>query len=173
MNRRQALAAAGIALAGCADADVGGTGETRVATGPDHEAAEAAIVERINAVRSEEHAGTLNVDAPLERAAREHSQDMHERDFYAHRNPDGQEPWDRVLCEAAETIHRGEIGRMENEGGGDTWQTSDPQELGGYVVEGWTLSRDHYQVMLDGAWRAMGVGVAIEDGEFFATAKFC
>jgi len=144
-----------------------------VASGPDHEAAEAAIVERVNAVRSDEHAGTLNVDAPLERAARQHSRDMHEREFYAHENPDGQQPWDRVLCDAAETIHRGEIGRMEPEGGGETYETSDADQLAGYVVDGWQASPDHRDVLLDGTWRALGVGVAIEDGAFFATAKFC
>ena len=62
---------------------------------------------------------------------------------------------------------------MEIEGGGETYQTSDAEQLAGYVVDGWQASREHRDVLLDGTWRALGVGVAIEDGEFFATATFC
>ena len=62
---------------------------------------------------------------------------------------------------------------MRHPDGDETWRTTDADELAGYVVTGWADSRDHADVMLDGRWRAMGVGVAIDDGAFFATAKFC
>ena len=174
MQRRAVLAGVAVGLAGCAGGDTdGGDSPDDSVTAPEREAAEAAIVEGINEIRSEEHAGTIGVDEPLRDAARAHSRDMAERGFYAHQNPDGEEPWDRVLCDAGENIHRGEIGRMQNEGGDETWQTRHADELAGYVVEGWVISDDHYRLMIDGTWRAMGVGVAIVDGEFFATAKFC
>ena len=62
---------------------------------------------------------------------------------------------------------------MQHPDSDETWRTTDADELAGYVVTGWADSRDHAAIMLDGRWRAMGVGVAIEDGAFFATAKFC
>jgi uncharacterized protein YkwD len=41
-------------------------------------------------------AAPLAMDGALRCAAQMHSRDMHERDFFDHRNPDGQEPWDRM-----------------------------------------------------------------------------
>jgi len=165
MRRRQALAAAAaVGLAGC-------TGSAR--SGPDPRAAETAVHERINDRRADAGIGPLTSTATLVEAARAHCRNMHEREFYGHTNPDGEAPWDRVPCRAAETIHRGEIGRMENRGSDQTWYTSDPAELAGYVVEGWTNSDDHRRIMLDGQFGAVGVGVVIDGGEFFCTAMFC
>ena len=41
------------------------------------------------------------------------------------------------------------------------------------VVEGWQLSEPHREIMLDGTYGATGIGIVIEDREFFATALFC
>lgn len=41
-------------------------------------------------------AGPLVQSAPLDCAARAHSLDMHERDYFEHTNPDGEAPWDRM-----------------------------------------------------------------------------
>lgn len=166
MKRRQALVvtAAAVGLAGC-------TGSAR--SGPDPRAAETAVRERINDRRADAGIGPLTSATTLVDAARAHGRDMHERDFYGHTNPDGEEPWDRVPCRAAETIHRGEIGRMANRDSDRTWSTRQPSELAGYVVEGWRLSDGHRRIMLDGQFGAVGVGVVIEGGEFFCTAMFC
>jgi len=164
MRRRTVLAAVPtVALAGCAG--VGG--------GPDSAESETLIREAINDERQEVGVGPLTASDTLAEAAREHSRDMHEREFYAHKNPDGQQPWDRAACNAAENIHRGEIGPMENRGGSQTWYTDDAEGLAGYVAEGWRLSPEHYRLMVDNGYQSVGVGVFVDDGEFFATAMFC
>src|SRR6056297_3820240 len=164
MRRRTVLAAVPtVALAGCAG--VGG--------GPDTTEAERLIRVSINGERQAAGVVSLTASDALAEAAREHSRDMHEREFYAHQNPDGQQPWDRVACNAAENIHRGEIGPMQNVGGSQTWYTDDAEELAGYVAEGWRLSREHYRLMVDGGYQSIGVGIYVDDDAFFATAMFC
>ena len=163
MQRRSLLAGVAVAVAGCAD----------LVTAPDAADAEAAIREAINDERASAGAGHVESSEQLHEAAREHSADMIERDFYDHTNPDGQEPWDRVGCEAGEIIHSGEIGTIENVDGEETWSTTQASEIAGYALEGWRNSRTHRDVMLDPAWASVGVGVAIVDGEFMITAKFC
>jgi uncharacterized protein YkwD len=41
-------------------------------------------------------AGPLAQNAQLDCAARVHTLDMHERDYFEHTNPDGEAPWDRM-----------------------------------------------------------------------------
>ena len=184
MNRRTLLATLPLALAGCAtstgtddtpDADTSGDGSIDATTtdAPDAEAVEAELVEAINTERAAAGVPALGRDRTLRRAARDHSADMHERAFYRHRNPDGEEPWDRVPCDAAETIHAGDIGRIENIDSEHTWDTREVEEAVGYVVEGWILSAEHFEVMTDGHFERVGVGVHVAADEFFATAKYC
>jgi len=162
MRRRTALAGVAVALAGCMD----------TLEGPDGREAEALIRESINEEREAADVAPVDSRERLQTAAREHSRDMYERDFYGHQNPDGQQPWDRVGCRASENIHRGEVGTMENPGG-ETYQTRVTEELARYVVEGWVGSQEHYENMVDSSWQSIGIGVHVGDGEFFATAMFC
>lgn len=166
MHRRSVLALGAAALAGCAaDADSD--------AGPDTEAAEQAIIDGINEARREATVAELTPTDRLHQPAREHSRDMADRDFYRHVNPDGEDATDRAGCFAGENLHRGEIGQMQNHGSDETWRTTSADALAGFVVEGWKLSEEHYRNMIDGQFERVGVGVAIVDGEFFATAKFC
>jgi uncharacterized protein YkwD len=163
MHRRSVLAAGAATLAGCSS----------LADEPDAGVAEAAIRDRVNAQREAADRAPLVPSETLQTAAVEHSRDMAERDFYAHENPDGQQPWDRVPCQAGETIHRGVLGKMQNEGSAKLWRTDQSDDLAGYVAEGWRLSEDHYEIITKRKWTAIGVGVAIKGDEFFATAMFC
>lgn len=163
MLRRSVLAGAAVALAGCSD----------VFAGPEPDAAETAIHNRINEERAAAGVPDVGSDAGLQTVARAHSDDMAERDFYAHENPDGETPGDRVACAAGENLHRGEIGRMKNPGSDKTWSTTAVDELAGFVIEGWVRSDSHYQNMTNSRWSRVGVGVAIVDGGFFVTAVFC
>ena len=139
----------------------------------DAEAVEAAIVQHINDERFAAGVPNLGRDSGLRLAAREHSKDMHERDFYAHRNPSGEEPWDRAHCDAAETLHRGHVGEMQNEGSEEVWDTRKVGEAAAYVVEGWAISPGHYDIMADENLESIGVGVIERGGEFLVTAKYC
>ena len=184
MQRRTLLAAVPVALAGCArstgqddapEADTSGDGaiDTTTTDALDPEAFEDELVAAINTERHAAGHPNLGRDRGLRVAAREHSRDMHEREFYRHQNPDGEEPWDRVPCDAAETIHRGEIGEARNVDSEQVWDTTDVEKAVGYVIEGWILSREHFQIMTDGRFEQVGVGVHVADGEFWATAKYC
>ena len=163
MNRRLFLATLPVVFSGC----VGNL------EGPEADKAETLIREAINEEREAAGVGALAPDDSLSATARSHSQDMHDRDFYRHRNPEGEEPWDRAACRAGEVIHRGEIGAMNNSGSDETYQTRDTDELAAFVVDGWRGSQSHYQNMVDRQWQSVGVGIYIGDDEFFATAMFC
>lgn len=165
MHRRTLLAAAAVGLAGCASSSAGVREDTTV--GPDPAAAAAAVRQRLNEARESAGVAALPSDGGLADAARAHSQDMHRRDFYAHENPDGEGPSDRAGCRAAETLHRGDIA------GGGEFDTSSADGLGAYVVEGWRESAGHREIMLASGYRGVGIGVAIQGGEFYATAVFC
>jgi len=135
--------------------------------------AEAALVEQLNAARAAAGRAKLQQSDGLTTAARAHARDMHTRDFYGHENPDGEQPWDRAPCRATETIQRGPIGNVRAYGSDRTFDTGSAAGLAGYTVLSWTNSERHNDIMVDGAHRAVGVGVAIADGEFFAVAMFC
>lgn len=164
MHRRTAIAAGAAALAGCSNAIFD----------PSARDAEQLIRKRINDQRV--GAGVAEVDGAerLRKVAREHSQDMAQRDFYAHENPDGLMPSDRASCAAGEIIHRGQVGEMKNIDSSKTWYTTDAEGIAGYIVEGWVLSDEHYELMTGSRWSSVGVGLEITDeGELFATAVFC
>ena len=151
----------------------GGDGSVSVTTAPEREAVEALIVERINGARFDRGLENLDRDGDLRFTARAHSEDMHAREFYAHENPDGEQPWHRVPCNAGEVIHRGEVGTARNRGAQESWDTTTVDGMAGYVVEGWVLSESHYEVLLTERFERLGVGIHIAAGQFWATAMFC
>jgi len=165
MHRRTFIAAAAVGVAGCASSSAGVREDTTV--GPDPAAAAATVRQRLNEARESAGVAALPSDDGLADAARAHSQDMHRRDFYDHTNPDGEGPRDRAGCRAAENLHRGDIT------GGSEFDTTSADGLGAYVVEGWRESAGHREIMLASGYRAVGIGVAIAGGEFFAVAMFC
>ena len=187
MRRRTVLAAASIALAGCAAAeesddatsdDESQRGEAQGTGGEsdgdfEPEAVEAAIVDQLNAVRFDAGVENLGRDSGLRLAAREHSIDMHERDFFAHQNPDGEEPWHRAPCDAAETLYDSPIGGSVEGAAGDTYDTTVVREAAAITVAGWVESPPHYDIMTDDFFEQIGVGVHAADGRFLVTAKYC
>lgn len=171
MYRREAVAVGASALAGCADR-VAALAAPEV---PDTRESEQLIHDGISEERDAVGLPALPTRAPLVEAARAHSRDMAARDFYAHENPDGDGPSARAGCPAGENIHRGPLGDVRNEGGDRTWDIDAAESLAGYVVEGWVISKGHYELMTSARWSAIGVGVAVdtEAEEWFATAVFC
>lgn len=170
MNRRTLLTGGVVLVAGTAGAYAIGGGDGG-GGGPDTAAAETAIREGINEIRYARSVPAVGSDDLLATVAREHSADMAARDFFAHRNPDGEDPTDRAGCQAGETLYRGDLGRIES--GGETYDTREAAELAALVAESWRASRDHLPILIDGAFQNVGVGVHVADGEFFATAVFC
>jgi uncharacterized protein YkwD len=91
-------------------------------------------------------AGPLVMEPALRCAARKHSKDMHERMFFDHVNPSGEEPWDR-MDQAGYTSY-GAAG--ENIAGGQP----SPQD----AVEAWLESDGHCANIMGDAYTETGVG---------------
>lgn len=113
---------------------------------PDLRRLEAEVVDLVNAERTAHGCGGLRVDQRLESAARSHSEDMAERDYFDHTNPEGEEGGDR----AAEENYRWFSG--ENIAMG--YPTAEA------VVAGWMDSSGHRRNILNCESVATGVGVA-------------
>lgn len=92
-------------------------------------------------------ADPLEMNAHLRCAARLHSVDMVERDFFAHENPDGQGPAERV----AETDFEGAGAIGEN-----IFQGPDSAEQ---AVEGWMSSDGHCANIMRPEFNYIGVGL--------------
>ncbi|WP_345655680.1 CAP domain-containing protein, partial [Streptomyces tremellae] len=107
----------------------------------------AEVVRLTCAERAAAGLGQLAADPLLARAAQAHSADMVGRDFYAHTDPDGRQPWDRAR--AAGATHRG-IG--ENIACG--------QRSAAEVVQGWMNSPGHRANILRPDFTHIGVGYA-------------
>jgi len=72
------------------------------------EAAEAQMLVLVNEERAKVGAPPLMVDQALVRSARAHSTDMWERQYFAHENPDGESPFDRMQEAGAKFLLAGE-----------------------------------------------------------------
>jgi uncharacterized protein YkwD len=104
------------------------------------------LIDLINAERSSRGLGTLKKSNVLMRVAEAHSQDMRDRDFVSHINPDGLYPSDR-LDNAGYTYW----GAGENIGAGQ----STAQEM----FDDWMAStQGHRETMLDPAFTEIGIG---------------
>ena len=95
----------------------------------------------------------LAVDADLSRAAREHSEDMHDRNFFSHTNPDGQGPSAR----AAEAGYDGG-GAGENIGWIGGFSVPDPQARATSHHNNLWDSDGHQQNFMSNAYNEIGVG---------------
>jgi uncharacterized protein YkwD len=86
---------------------------------------------------------------------------MHGRQFFAHRNPDGQQPWDRMV-KAGYRYHMA----AENIGAGFTTPEA--------MVRGWMKSPGHRENILNCALEETGVGyVHADDGRrYYWTQDF-
>lgn len=93
-----------------------------------------------------EPAGPLTLDARLHCAARKHSQDMAERDYFDHVNPDGEDPFER-MAQAGYTSY---AAAGENIAAG-----SDDPAL---TVQGWLDSDGHCANLMNPQYKHLGVG---------------
>lgn len=152
------------------------------------------IHERVNSEREAAGQSPLAWSDDLAALSRSHSQDMIHRDFFDHVNPDGQGPTDRgqamdVSCATivedrqmrgiAENIYDASAyhTRRTTRRGNETsvtynWKTAD--ELSEAVVQGWMGSVGHRRNILNGAYQAQGLGVAVSDDlRVLVTQTFC
>ncbi|WP_290812803.1 CAP domain-containing protein [Halovivax sp.] len=142
---------------------------------------EAFVHHEVNEVRAEHDLEPIEWDGTVASVSRAHSVDMSERDYFAHTNPDGEDPMDRFrevadYCRGyGENIAMTWADREVQSDGGDT---VGPYETAEAVAEGlvgqWMDSPDHREAILDEDWDRGGVGVYLtDDGQVFATHNFC
>ena len=117
----------------------------------------------INEVRLDQGLGPLDQLDSLADIAREHSEDMVAREFFAHRSPDGKMAEQRV--QASDVRVDGVAENLYKCRGVD-----DPLVA---VVDGWMGSKGHRENILGDAYTHTGVGVAVAaDGTIYFTQLF-
>lgn len=128
---------------------------------PDWVDLEEGVIEAVNRVRAEgatcggmpmPPVGPLERDELLELAARGHSQDMLDQDYFDHTGLDGRSPFDRIAD--AGFTGPGPLG--ENIAAG--YRTVEE------VMNGWMNSPGHCTNIMNGAYRTIGVGYAENAG---------
>ncbi|GAA3361877.1 hypothetical protein GCM10020366_47570 [Saccharopolyspora gregorii] len=116
------------------------------------------VVSLVNAERTKRGLNRLVGDERLRRSARWHSADMAQRDFFAHQGFRGPSPFERMLTEGFEDP------AGENIAVG--------QETPASVVRAWMQSIPHRENILNGEFRAIGVGLHIGRGIPWWTQNF-
>lgn len=116
----------------------------------------------INTERAGEDVPALTMHEPLRAVARAHSEDMLARDFFAHNNPEGESPFDRMDAAGIEYGTAGENIAWNN--------FPDPVET---AVTGWMNSPGHRNNILNGAFTETGLGIAGNDADgYYFTQAF-
>lgn len=136
-----------------------GLNETRV---------ERLVAEGINDRRAERGLDRLASDESLAAVAEYHSQDMHDRDYFAHEGPDGETVGDRyarfgIDCNGGENIYVTRAGGL----------AATEQTLADHVVREWMNSEGHRENLLKERYTDQGIGIVIVDGTVYATQNFC
>ena len=135
------------------DAPTHGCDGARDAPSEDPRAAERATLCLLNAERRKAGRRPLRSDAALRRAAVRHSDDMVERDYLEHRNPDGLDSHDRIV-RAGYRLRPGGFSTGENLATGETG--SDTPAV---IVDGWMHSRGHRRNILRRSFDEIGIGI--------------
>lgn len=143
----------------------------------------------VNKERARMGLAALSKDKRLNKVARKYSEDMVNRNFFSHSDPDGRSFYDRYKAEGFEcSIRRGNTSCMGAENiahsnlfsssfykDGKTffnWSTED--KIAESVVKIWMSSNGHKANILTTYFKRHGIGVAFsEDGKAYITENFC
>jgi uncharacterized protein YkwD len=115
----------------------------------------AAVLCLLNRERAAHGLPSLVEAAPLEAAAQAHAEDMGRRDFFAHRNPDGDDPDRRIRRAGFEGRTTG-----ENLYWGTRIDATPAQ-----AVDGWMHSPGHRANILRRSFASVGTGIALDAPE--------
>jgi uncharacterized protein YkwD len=143
----------------------------------------------VNIERTNNGLSQLNWDDRLADIARRHSQDMSNRNFFDHTNPDGQDPTARANA-AGYSCYKGyggyyTVGVAENlfqnnlydsvtyVNGIPIYSWNSQNELASSTVSGWMSSFGHRQNILTSTYDREGIGVAIATEKVYITQVFC
>jgi len=147
------------------------------------------IHDLVNKERAKRGLSALSKDKRLNKVARKYSQDMVNRNFFSHNDPDGRSFYDRYKAEGYEcSIRSGTTSCMGAENiaqsnlfssyiykDGKTffnWSTED--KIAESVVKQWMSSKGHKANILTPYFKRQGIGVAFsDDGKVYITENFC
>ena len=115
--------------------------------------AERATLCLLNAERRAAGLRPLRSERALRRAALRHSEDMVERDYFEHRNPDGLEPHDRIM-RAGYRLRPSGFSTGENLATAETGADSPA-----VTVDGWMHSPGHRRNILRRGFEEIGIGI--------------
>jgi uncharacterized protein YkwD len=113
--------------------------------------AERATLCLLNAERRARGLGELRPERALRRAALRHSEDMVERDFFEHVNPDGVDQHERIV-RAGYRLRPGGFSTGENLATGDPGTPA-------AMVDGWMHSSGHRRNILRPQFDEIGIGI--------------
>ncbi|MEU5951650.1 sigma-70 family RNA polymerase sigma factor [Streptomyces sp. NPDC047525] len=119
----------------------------------------AEVTRLANAERAKSGCGPLTLNSKLGNAAQGHSDDMAERDFFDHTNPDGKDPGDRVTAAGYQWSTYG-----ENIAAG--------QRTPAAVMDSWMNSSGHRANILNCSFKEIGIGYRQGSGGPWWTQNF-
>jgi len=148
------------------------------------------VFDLINTRRTGANRGAMRWDDRLARIARAHSDDMVKRRFFAHVNPDGDDPTARgkragyaCLKRVNRLTYRNGLAenlmeeprfrRVRISGGHRTYDWNTLEDVARQSVDGWMRSPGHRENILEPAYDQTGVGVAISAEHVYLTQLFC
>ncbi len=147
------------------------------------------IHDLVNKERAKKGLSALLRDKSLNKIARNYSQDMVERNFFSHNDPDGRSFYDRykaegfqcsiriggTTCIGAENIAQSNLYSSSFYKDGKTffnWSTED--KIAESVVKLWMSSKGHKANILTPYFKRQGIGVVFsDDGKAYITENFC
>ncbi|MFC6765177.1 CAP domain-containing protein [Natrinema soli] len=142
------------------------------------------IHEAVNEERTARGLEPLSFDTELRDIARGHSEDMAERGYFSHVDPEGNDFADRYDAAGYECRANGYTGGENiaqtwydtpvRTDGGETVQYETERELANGIVDQWMNSSGHRENILATQWENEGIGVYVtDDGRVYATQNFC
>jgi uncharacterized protein YkwD len=114
-----------------------------------------AVLCLVNSERSQRGLGLLRASSELTTSARAHSFDMVRRQYFSHVTPNGSGV--RQRAERAGYMRDGQVGKVGETIAWGTEQLGTPAEL----VRSFMASPGHRRVMLDKAYRDVGIGLVL------------
>ncbi|WP_407561444.1 CAP domain-containing protein [Streptomyces sp. 184] len=121
-------------------------------------AAEAEVLRLVNQERAQAGCRPLTNDPELAKLAGDYSQDMAERGFFDHTDPDGNDPWERAQDYGISDLGGENIARGQ----------ADARS----VMDAWMNSEGHRANILNCDFRTLGVGAHFADGGPWWTQNF-
>jgi len=147
------------------------------------------IHDLINEEREKRGLSALAWNDKLSVIARKHSQDMANRNYFAHSDPEGHDfsyryQQEGFNCEVrvGSYIYMGAENIFQNNlyssvtyyGGIPSYDWNSQDEIAESTVQGWMNSPGHRQNILTAYWKSEGIGVAIsDDDKVYITEDFC